>query len=126
MRLGEVEPGQGTALHVGWAAEHEYVGQGHPGGLRLTQKQMAGATEAGQPGQVEEVGPERTAVWLGPLDGGLGPAKGGKAAGLKGWLHHLRTDGCVGGGGGSCGPGGGQQQNKTRSGSGGDKVNRCG
>jgi hypothetical protein len=48
------------------------------------------------------------------------------AAGLKGWLHHLRTDGCVGGGGGRCGPGDCQQQNKTRYGRGGGKVSRCG
>jgi hypothetical protein len=27
-------------------------------------------------------------------------------AGLKGWLHHLGTAGCVGGGGGGCDPGG--------------------
>ena len=30
-------------------------------------------------------------------------------AGLKGWLHHLRVDGSVGGGGGGCGPGDCQQ-----------------
>ena len=47
-------------------------------------------------------------------------------AGLNGWLHHLRTDGCVGGGGGGCGPGDCQQQSKTRSGRGGDEVSRCG
>jgi hypothetical protein len=48
------------------------------------------------------------------------------AAGLNGWLHHLRTDRLVGGGGGGCGPGDCQQQNKTRYGRGGDRVSRCG
>jgi hypothetical protein len=48
------------------------------------------------------------------------------AAGLKGWLHHLRVDGWVGGGGGGCGPGDCQQQNKRRSGGAGDRVSRCG
>ena len=47
-------------------------------------------------------------------------------AGLKGWLHHLRTDGCIGGGGGGCGPGDCQFKTKRSSGGGGDKVSRCG
>ena len=47
--------------------------------------------------------------------GGAAPqVRGVTPAGLKGWLHHPRTDGCVGDGGGGCGPGDCQQQNRMR------------